>query len=94
LPGIAWGVAFLAYYRRGNVDLKAALLIAIGFMIGGYLGGVWGSASQTWRCGESSESYCWLSALRRSRARFLNRNFPQQPSFQKARMPKDLFRKK
>jgi uncharacterized membrane protein YfcA len=33
--------AFLAYYRRGNVDVKAAALIAVGFMIGGYFGGIW-----------------------------------------------------
>lgn len=33
--------AFLAYYRRGNVDVKAALLIALGFMVGGYFGGIW-----------------------------------------------------
>jgi uncharacterized membrane protein YfcA len=34
-------LAFLAYYRRGNVDVKAALFIALGFMIGGYFGGLW-----------------------------------------------------
>lgn len=33
-------LAFLAYYRAGNVNVKAALLIALGFMIGGYFGGV------------------------------------------------------
>ncbi len=34
-------LAFWAYYKAGNVDLKAALLIALGFLIGGYFGGVW-----------------------------------------------------
>ena len=33
--------AFLEYYRAGNVDVKAALLIALGFAIGGYFGGAW-----------------------------------------------------
>ena len=34
-------LAFAAYYRAGNVDVKAAMLIAAGFMIGGYFGGIW-----------------------------------------------------
>jgi uncharacterized membrane protein YfcA len=34
-------LAFLAYYRAGNVDVKAALLIAAGFLVGGYFGGIW-----------------------------------------------------
>ena len=34
-------LAFLAYYRAGNVDVKASLLIAAGFLVGGYFGGVW-----------------------------------------------------
>jgi uncharacterized membrane protein YfcA len=34
-------LAFFAYYRAGNVDVKAALMIALGFAIGGYFGGVW-----------------------------------------------------
>ncbi|MCU1306166.1 MAG: hypothetical protein JWN45_861, partial [Acidobacteriaceae bacterium] len=25
----------------GNVDMKAALLIAAGFLVGGYFGGIW-----------------------------------------------------
>ena len=29
------------YYRAGNVDLKAGLLIAAGFLVGGYFGGIW-----------------------------------------------------
>ena len=33
--------AFIAYYRAGNADVKAAIFIAIGFMIGGYFGGLW-----------------------------------------------------
>ena len=32
-------LAAAAYWRAGNVNLKAALLIAIGFFIGGWLGG-------------------------------------------------------
>ena len=34
-------LAFWAYYKAGNADLKAALLIGLGFLIGGYFGGVW-----------------------------------------------------
>lgn len=34
-------LAFWEYYKAGNVDLKAALLIALGFLIGGYFGGLW-----------------------------------------------------
>jgi uncharacterized membrane protein YfcA len=30
--------AFLEYYRKGNADLKVALLLAVGFLIGGYFG--------------------------------------------------------
>src|SRR5579883_513148 len=33
--------AFVAYYRAGNADIKAAVYIAIGFMVGGYFGGLW-----------------------------------------------------
>jgi uncharacterized membrane protein YfcA len=32
--------AFLEYYRKGNADLKVALLLAAGFLIGGYFGAV------------------------------------------------------
>lgn len=32
--------AFLEYYRRGNADLRIALLLAAGFVIGGYFGAV------------------------------------------------------
>ena len=32
--------AFLEYYRKGNADLKVALLLAVGFLIGGYFGAV------------------------------------------------------
>src|SRR5687767_4222831 len=31
--------AFLAYYRAGHVDLRAALLLAAAFAIGAYVGG-------------------------------------------------------
>jgi uncharacterized membrane protein YfcA len=34
-------LAFWEYYRAGNVDLKAGLLIAAGFLVGGYFGGLW-----------------------------------------------------
>lgn len=34
-------LAFIAYYRSGNVDVKAAVIIAIGFILGGYFGGSW-----------------------------------------------------
>lgn len=33
-------LAFLEYYRKGNADLHMALLLAIGFVAGGYLGAV------------------------------------------------------
>ena len=32
--------AFMEYYRKGNADLKVALLLALGFLIGGYFGAV------------------------------------------------------
>ncbi|TAN60926.1 sulfite exporter TauE/SafE family protein [bacterium] len=31
-------LAFFEYYRRGNVDLKSAAFIAVGFFIGGFIG--------------------------------------------------------
>jgi uncharacterized protein len=34
-------LAFLEYYKAGNVDLKMALFIALGFFFGGYFGGMW-----------------------------------------------------
>jgi uncharacterized protein len=34
-------LAFWEYQKAGNVDLTAALLIALGFAIGGYFGGLW-----------------------------------------------------
>ena len=33
--------AFWQYYRDGNVDLRLALLVAVGFALGGWLGGTW-----------------------------------------------------
>jgi uncharacterized membrane protein YfcA len=30
--------AFLEYYRKGNADLSVALLLGIGFLVGGYIG--------------------------------------------------------
>lgn len=32
--------AFLEYYRHGNADLRIALLLAGGFLVGGYFGAV------------------------------------------------------
>ena len=32
-------LAFLEYYRAGNVDVRAAVLISIGFLAGGFFGG-------------------------------------------------------
>jgi uncharacterized membrane protein YfcA len=34
-------LAFWEYYKAGNTDLKAAALIAVGFLAGGYFGGRW-----------------------------------------------------
>jgi len=31
--------AFWKYYKAGNVDLRLAVLVAIGFTVGGYVGG-------------------------------------------------------
>ncbi len=30
--------AFMEYYRKGNADLRVALLLAAGFLVGGYFG--------------------------------------------------------
>lgn len=32
--------AFLEYYHHGNADLRTAALLAVGFLVGGYLGAV------------------------------------------------------
>jgi len=37
----AGALAFWEYYKAGNVDLKAGLIIALGFLVGGYFGGLW-----------------------------------------------------
>ncbi len=34
-------LAFIEYYKAGNVDLRASIMIAIGFLLGGYFGGRW-----------------------------------------------------
>src|SRR5262249_36621504 len=34
-------LAFWEYYKAGNADVKAALLIGVGFLVGGYFGGLW-----------------------------------------------------
>jgi uncharacterized membrane protein YfcA len=31
-------LAFLEYYRKGNADLRVALLLAVGFLVGSYFG--------------------------------------------------------
>lgn len=33
--------AFWTYYKAGHVDFKLAMLISIGFAMGGWLGGMW-----------------------------------------------------
>jgi uncharacterized membrane protein YfcA len=33
-------LAFWEYYRKGNADLRIALLLAFGFLVGGYFGAV------------------------------------------------------
>ena len=33
--------AFWTYYKAGHVDFKLAMLIAVGFAAGGWLGGMW-----------------------------------------------------
>ena len=33
-------LAFMEYYRKGNADLRVALLLAVGFLVGGYFGAV------------------------------------------------------
>lgn len=33
-------LAFYEYYRKGEADLRIALLLAVGFFLGGYLGAV------------------------------------------------------
>ena len=33
--------AFWEYYRSGNVDVKLAILLAVGFAVGGFFGGLW-----------------------------------------------------
>ena len=32
--------AFMEYYRKGNADLRVGLLLALGFLLGGYFGAV------------------------------------------------------
>jgi uncharacterized membrane protein YfcA len=33
-------LAFMEYYRKGNADLRVGLLLAAGFLVGGYFGAV------------------------------------------------------
>lgn len=33
-------LAFWEYYKAGNADIRAALLIGLGFIVGGYFGGL------------------------------------------------------
>lgn len=37
----AGALAFWEYYKAGNVDIRAGMLIAVGFLVGGYFGGLW-----------------------------------------------------
>jgi uncharacterized membrane protein YfcA len=32
--------AFIVYYRKGNADIRVALLLAAGFLVGGYFGAI------------------------------------------------------
>lgn len=32
--------AFLEYYRKGNADIRIAVLLGLGFLVGGYFGAV------------------------------------------------------
>ena len=34
-------LAFWEYYKAGNADIKVAIFIALGFLAGGYFGGLW-----------------------------------------------------
>ena len=38
-------LAVIPYYRDGQIDLRLAALIAVGFAFGGWFGGSWGTAS-------------------------------------------------
>lgn len=40
-------LAFWKYYNAGNVDLKIAALMAVGFFVGGYFGGSWAQTIPT-----------------------------------------------
>ena len=33
--------AFWTYYKAGHVDVRLALLVAVGFAVGGWVGGAW-----------------------------------------------------
>ncbi len=33
--------AFLEYYRHGNADIRVAVLLGVGFLVGGYFGADW-----------------------------------------------------
>ncbi|WP_018152786.1 sulfite exporter TauE/SafE family protein [Leeia oryzae] len=45
LPPVGIGAAY-QYYQHGNVDLRAALIVAAAFMVGGWLGGTLASQLQ------------------------------------------------
>jgi uncharacterized membrane protein YfcA len=34
-------LAFWEYYKAGNADIKVAIFIGLGFLAGGYFGGLW-----------------------------------------------------
>jgi len=39
-------LAFIEYYKAGNVDVKMAILLALGFVFGAYFGGAWAQQIQ------------------------------------------------
>ena len=41
LLGPIGALAFWEYHKAGNVDVRAALLIGLGFLVGGFFGGHW-----------------------------------------------------
>jgi uncharacterized membrane protein YfcA len=59
-------LAFWEYYKAGNADLKAALLIGLGFIVGGYFGGPWAQhQASIWkiRCCNSPKSLNFCIAV-------------------------------
>jgi len=40
-------LAVMPYYRNGHVDVQAAALICLGFVLGGWIGGHWANSLST-----------------------------------------------